>query len=135
MSTVEAILKVVDSIWNWFWLLINRITIFFNSVLEILSYIWQILSALWYWLTSLLSWIWDLVLEVLRWWVFLNVASAFSTLASYIWWPAVVFLSTLMFIIIFRIFLAFVFKILRLNIDYHNTQSKTRSLSQHESLK
>ena len=41
------------------------------------------------------------------------------------------FLATVLFIIIFRIWVAFVFKLLRMNIDYHNTATSTKTLYQH----
>jgi len=41
------------------------------------------------------------------------------------------FLATVLFIIIFRIWVAFVFKLLRMNIDYHNSWSASKTLYQH----
>lgn len=106
--------------------LVNNITDIWNNVI---SFLWQLLGivkTIFYWLTSLLGAVWDLfyslVLEVDP---FYQVNRAFVYLSNYIWWPATVFISTLLVVAILRIWIAFVFKILRLNIDYNTLQKKT----------
>lgn len=120
---------------EWFNVFVNKFITFCNSVVNVLSYLWSLLKTLWFWLTSLLSWVWDLIVQLFNWTIFDYVASAFESISYYIWTPAVVFLSSLFLIIILRIAIAFVFKILRLNIDYHNTYQNTKTIKQHEQLK
>lgn len=133
MSVVEAIQNFTTNFWNYFWTLLQRVSSFFNAIIDAISYVISIFKAIWFWLVSLLSWIWDLIVEVFNWGVFVNVNTAFIQLWDYIWWPAVVFLASLLLIIIFRIWVAFVFKILRLNIDYHSLQSSTKRWNQEDS--
>lgn len=135
MDIVDAIVNLWITISNWFANLIRSIWDLFSWIISVVNYVIDIISALFFGFGSLLSWIWDLIIEVFDWGVFVNVWRVFGILSEYIWWPATVFMATLLLIIVFRIFIAFIFKILRLNIDYHNTQSKTKTLSQHESLK
>lgn len=120
---------------EWFNVFVSKFISFCNSVVSVLSYIWSLLKTLWFWLTSLLSWVWDLVVQLFNWTIFNYVGSAFSSISYYIWTPAVIFMSSLFLVIILRIAIAFVFKILRLNIDYHNTYENTRTLWQHGKLK
>lgn len=89
-----------------------------SSIVSAFSYIIGIFKTLWFWLTSLLSWLWDLINQVFTWGVFDTLWIAFNQLQYYIWTPATIFITTLFAICIFRIWLAFVFKIFRLNIDY-----------------
>lgn len=132
MSVVEAIQNFTSNFGSYFWTFVQRITNFFNTIIDAVSYVISILKAIWFWLVSLLSWIWDLIVEVFQWDVFVRVNSAFTQLWDYIWWPAVVFLSSLLLLIIFRIWVSFVFKILRLNIDYHSLQSNTKRWNQED---
>ena len=134
MDIVNSILSVGSNIGNWFTSLINTFTNIFSPIIQALWYVLSILKALWYGLTSILTWLWNLIVEVFNSGVFVNVNSAFIKLWDYIWGPAVVFIATMLFLIIFRIWLAFVFKIFRLNIDYHSLQSKTRTWNQHTAL-
>lgn len=122
----DSIQDFSSSVWNFFSVLIQKLSDFFGAILNVVSYIFAILKAIWFWLVSLLSWVWDLIVEVFNWDVFVRVNSAFNQLWEYIWGPAVVFLSTLLFLIIFRIWVAFVFKILNRNIEYHTLQKNTQ---------
>lgn len=145
-SSASDVSDLVNGIWDFFDGWADKIlspfkSFFFSTIPETLSpiikvfnYIWDILKALWFWLTSLLSWVWDLAVEVLDGWVFLNVVRAFETISWYIWWPATIFLGTMLFVIVFRIFVAFVFKLFRLNIDYHEDKSRSYNWSKHDSL-
>lgn len=118
MWVVDAIQNFTSSVWNLFWSFISRITSFFQSVLDVLTYIGWIFKALWFWLTSLLSWIWDLIQQVFNWSVFHNVANGLIYVSDYIWAPATIFIASLLLIVIFRIIIAFVFKIFRMRMDY-----------------
>lgn len=91
---------------------------FFNVITSVLSYVWSILKTLWFWLTSLLTWLWDLINQILSWSIFDYVWSGFVELSKFIWTPAVVFIASLFLIILLRVWMAFVFKILRLNVNY-----------------
>ena len=119
-------MSVVESISNRFGLLIQRLWNFFQPILDVLSYIGAIFKTIRYWITSLLSGLWDLIVDVIQWWVFYNVWNAFTQISSYIWWPATVFIASMLFIIMIRIFIAFIFKLFRLNIDYHSLNYKNK---------
>lgn len=125
---MSAIVQAISDLWT-------NIIKFFNSIISVINYIYSMLKALWYWLTSLLTWTWQLIVQIFDWWVFNTVWTYFNYLASYIGYPAVIFISTLLFFIIFRIWVAFVFKIFRMNIDYHSLTSKNRTREQHSNLK
>lgn len=119
--------------------IITTITNFWKGVLSFFSSLWSIISwwisiiqAIFYWLTSLLSKVWDLAIQIFDWWVFTNVGRAFEILSAYIWWPATAFLGVMLFLIIVRIAIAFVFKIFRLNIDYHTDRAKTDKINAEE---
>lgn len=135
MDIIQAVLNVWTTIWNWFWILIKTISNLFSSIVNLVSYLIWIIKALFYWLWSLLSWVRNLLVNVFDWWVFSSVWLAFNQLTTYIWVPAVVFMASLFLVIIVRIWIAFVFKLLRLNIDYHSLNNKTRTINQHDSLK
>lgn len=134
MDIVKAISNFSSVVSGWFSSLITIFSNFFNSVSQVLWYILSIFRALWYALTSILSWLRSLIVEIFNSWVFVNVARAFNNLADYIGGPAVVFISSLLIIIIFRIWVAFVFKLFRLNIDYHSLNSKNKTWNQHSVL-
>lgn len=106
------------SIWNWFSMIYKALMSFFNPIISFLKSVVSIVDTLWYWITSLLSWIWKLIVQVFEWWVFNIVWEVFSYISNYIWVPAVIFISTLLLIAVVRIWIAFVFKMMRLNIDY-----------------
>lgn len=126
MDIVDAVLRLIDTIGNWFWLLLNRLVSFFQSVVEIIWYWVSVFKTIFYWIGSLLGSVYDLFKEIIGGSVIVNVWKAFWDLASYIWWPAVVFISSLLLVVIIRILIAFVFKILRLNIDYNSFDKQTR---------
>lgn len=127
---MSAIVQAISDLWT-------NIIKFFNSITSVLNYIYSMLKALWYWLTSLLTWTWELIVQIFDWGVFSTVWTYFNYLASYIGYPAVIFISTLLLFIIFRIWVAFVFKILRMNIDYRtlvdkNERVEKRAKAQHK---
>lgn len=134
MDIVDAVLKLIDSIGNRFWLLLNRFVSFFQSVIEIIWYWVSIFKTIFYWIGSLFGSVYDLFKEIISGSVIVNVWKAFGDLASYIWWPAVVFISSLLLVVIVRIVIAFVFKMLRLNIDYHTLNSKSKRWNQKDSI-
>lgn len=125
MDIVDSILSVWSSIWNFFSMLITNIVKFFNIIVNFIWYLFDIVKAVFYWLWSLLTSVYDLLLQFLNNWVMNNVWNAFAMLWDYLWGPAVVFIASLFLVILFRIFIAFVFKIFRLNIDYHTLSDKS----------
>lgn len=108
---MEKIVKILQSISDFF-------IAFYDAVIDLCSYILSILWFIRYWWKTLLVWIFKLIVSVLDWWVFVNVARALHDLSEYIGGPAVIFIASLLFIAVIRILVAFVFKLLRLNIDY-----------------
>jgi len=126
MDITNSILSVGSNIGNWFSSLLTSITNFFSPIIQALWYILSILKALWYGLTSLLSWLWNLIVEVFNSGVFVNVSNAFTFVSGYIWGPATVFIATMLFIVIFRIWIGFLFKIFRLNINYNSLRYKVK---------
>ena len=111
----------------------------FNSLVDIVanigSFLISILWFLWYGWKTLLVWIRKLLNYIFEWWVFINVNRAFVQISQYIWWPATIFLSALLFLIIVRIIVAFVMKLLRRNVDYHALNDRTEYLNKRERLK
>lgn len=107
---------IID-LYNWFqqrfWNLINMLWDFFSSVWNVLSYIWEIIKALRFWMGSLLSWLWNLIVEIMEWDIFIDLKITFGYISDYIGGPATVFLSTLLLIAFFRIFISFVFKLFK----------------------
>lgn len=132
MDIVNAVLSVGSTISNWFSILITKIVSFFTLIWNFVWYLFDIVKALFYWLTSLLSWVWKVFVNIIDLWFFSSVWNTFSQIASYIWGPVTVILSSLFLLVIFRIWIAFVFKIFRLNIDYHSLTSKNKTWEQHK---
>lgn len=135
MSVVDSIMNFWTTISKWFSSFFQLLKSIFQGFVSVINYIIEIFKSIWYWLTSLIDWVKDLISEVFTWGVFDNVSNAFVYLTDYIWVPAVIFICTLFTVILFRIIVAFVFKLFRLNIDYHSLQSKNRTLNQHSKLK
>lgn len=106
--------NLINSIWNWFQFIVDLITALF----------W-IIKALFLWLYTLLNSLWSIIENVITSTVFYNIHNALWYISNFIWWPATVILSSLLVISMIRIWIAFVFKILRLNIDYNTLQQKT----------
>lgn len=135
MDISEAIVSLWITISNWFWVLIRKIWEIFSGLLEILSFLGSLIETLVYWIGSLLSWVVRLVNQIFTNGVFSSVWQAFWQIADYIWGPATVIMASLFLLAIVRIGIAFVFKLLRLNIDYHALNSKSKTYNQHDSLK
>lgn len=128
MDIVNAVLSIWTTISNWFWILLKTIGNIFSTILTLVNNIIDIIGALLYWFGSIMSWLWDLIVQVFDWWVFTTVGRMFDMLSQYLWAPAVIFMSTLFLIIVFRIFIAFIFKFFRLNIDYSNTLFSSKKI-------
>ena len=103
-----------------------KISGFFEPIINVVWYIISIVKTLWFWLTSLLTSSFELFKEVFEWEAITTVAYYFGVIWEYIWGPATVFLASLMLLIILRIWIAFVFKLFRLNIDYNSFDKNTR---------
>ena len=124
---------MLDSIVNIWLSLYDFIYDFWMTCINILSYIASILWFIWYGWKTLLIWLFKILWNIFDWWVFVNVNRAFIFISDYIWWPVTIIFVSLLFIIIIRIIIAFVFKLLRLNIDYHSLNSKSKRWSQSDS--
>lgn len=111
-SDVSWIMDTISSLWK-------TISNFFDSLWTIISYLWSIIEVIRYWFASLVSGAFNLVIEVLNWEAILNTARAFWKIAEYIWWPATVFLASLLIIIMLRIAIWFVWRILKMNDSYN----------------
>lgn len=119
MDWLEKITNFLHSISDFF-------IAFYDSVVDIFWYILSILWFIWYWWKTLIVWVYKLLLSIFDSWTFVNVSLAFHDLGDYIGGPAVVFIGALFFIILVRIIVAFIFKLLRLNVDYHSLSDKSR---------
>lgn len=115
----------------------NYILLLFDFLIwsEVFYIDFSILQSLWYGATTLFSWIWEVVNQVFDSPVFDYIWNIRNYLVNFMWYPTVLFLCTMFIIILVRIWIALVFKVLRLNVDYHNTYQENRTLWQHSKLK
>lgn len=138
MDCSDSYFQDLCIIYNWiqqrFWNLINTIQDFFWSIWNVLSYIREILKAIRFGMGSLLSSLAQLMDQILEWDIFLNLFKTFTYISNYIWWPATVFLSTILLIAFFRIFIAFVFKLFKGSANYNALQNNLKRDSQIRSL-
>lgn len=104
-----------------------------DIVVDIWNTVFSILKTIWYWLTTLVSGLSNVFNEVLWNGALTTLYDTLNWIASYIWGPAMVIICSLFLIIVGRIIIAFVFKIFRLNIDYHALNSKNRRWNQEDS--
>lgn len=133
----DSIVNAINNVWWFIWSIVDWIWNFFTGVLDFFVAIYEILvniasfiiSAIWFiyfaWKT-LIVWVARLLYDVLDGSVFYNVNRAFVYISDYIWWPATIFLSALLLIIIIRIIIAFVFKLMKMNIDYNSFDKQSR---------
>lgn len=115
---MEKIFNAIQWVWNLFSQWVNMFRAFFNAVIDFFSSVWSIINTLWYGAKTLFASVLDLVNQILTWELFDHLPGRFHDLSQFIGGPATIFLATLFFVILVRIWIAFVFKILRLNIDY-----------------
>ena len=132
----DSIVNAIKWLWDYIWDIFSSVLDFFVAVYEILvnvsSFIISAIGFIWFAWKTLVVWVAKLLWSVIDGGVFVNVNRAFVYISDFIWWPATIFLSALLLIIIIRIIVSFVFKILRLNTDYtmYKTQWKDNSTSQ-----
>lgn len=119
---LEKIVSIFSGVYNF---LID----FWETCVNVLSYIVSWLWFIWYWWKTLIVWTFKLVAQVVSGSVFLNVNNAFIYLSHYIWLVPTVFLSAWLLLAIIRILVAFVFKILRKNLDYNTLQANTTKVN------
>ena len=117
-SIRQGFVSLISEIWDF-------LTVVWNGILDLFSFLVSILWFLFYAWKTLLVWVYNLFIWILEWDVFLNVSETFLDLSDYIGIWAY-FIYALMFIIIIRIIIAFVFKLMRLNIDYNSLDKNTR---------
>ena len=121
---MEWIVNSISMFTNNFVRFFSMCKTFFQSVIDFFNNVLSIISTLRFWLKTLLSWIWSLIVEIFDWTLFWYLLNTFNHLSSYVWLWTALFISSLFFIIIIRIVVAFVFKILRFNVDYNSLQKK-----------
>ena len=121
----------MEFIVNWISLLVNNLVrfftmcrTFFQSIIDFLWNVWSIFSTLWFWVKTLLSWIWSLIIYIFDWSIFTYLYNWFVDLSWYIWYGGAYFVSSLLFVIMVRIVIWFVFKMFRLNIDYKTMKTR-----------
>lgn len=118
------IINSINSFTSFFWKMYTAVVSFFNMIWNFLSYIFSILKTLWYWAVTLFSWISELINDIFWWTFFGYLWSTLNDLSFYIgsfwaylfWW--------ILIVIFVRIWISFVFKVLRLNVDYNTLKKK-----------
>lgn len=127
----------MEAILNWIKSVMSSIMWFFENFVYLMQQIWNAFLDIWSFIVSifwfiyyawktLIIWVAKLIWSVLDWWVFVNVNRAFDVVSDFIGGPATIFLASLLLIVIIRILIAFVFKMMRLNIDYNSFDKNTR---------
>ena len=111
---------------SWFSSFYSLISSFFVSVWNILWYIRSIFQTLWYWLTTLLSSVYDTILKVFDTSIFNYLYNWLNDLAWFIGLGGALFISSLLFVAMIRIFIAFVLRLLRLKADYKTMLKKAK---------
>lgn len=119
--TIEEILT---HIWNYF-------TNFWNSVLNFFVQLWQffssisdviitvssyIISIFWFIfhaLKTLIVWVWNLIIYIVDSDVWFNSIGALTYVSDYIWFPAVMFIISVVLLAITRIIAWFILKLIR----------------------
>lgn len=115
---MEKIASILQSLWDFFVSVSNVIS-------DVASFLISILGFLWYAWKTLIVWVYKLFVRIADSGVFRSTSTAILNLSDYIWFGAY-FIYALLFVIIIRIIIAFVFKLLRLNIDYNALDKNTR---------
>lgn len=126
--------ELINSISLRIWVFLELFRDFADWVSTFFWYIISIVKTLWYGLVSMTSWIVWLVDDVIWNGAILSLYDTLNNLANLIWGPTFVFIASMFLIIISRIIIAFIFKLFRLNIDYHALNSKSKTWNQHDSL-
>jgi len=114
-------LEAIKQIW---FTLIDFFGWVYDFLVLLSSYIVSIAWFLFYSWKSLIVWVFKVFYNLIDWDVLVNVIASFYKLADYIGGPWALLLFCLFFIVIVRILIAFIFKILRLNLDYHVRTTK-----------
>ena len=118
---------LLDFFSSFYDLLVN----FYDWLMSVLGSIAWILASIWYWFTTLTSWILNIqFVEIFNNGALVKANQTLIDLWWLIWGPAVVFLCSIILLVIARVVVAFVFKILRLNLDYQThktTWNETQS--------
>lgn len=123
MNYLVNAISVVTNIFTRFFTLCKD---FFQATVDVFSGISSIISTLRFWLKTLLSWVWSLIQEVFNWSLFDYLAQGFYQLSWYVWFWGAVFISSILFVVLVRIVIAWVFKMFRLNQDYNTMKTKRK---------
>lgn len=97
---------------------------FFQSIIDFFNNVLSIFEVLWFWIKTLLSWVWKLITEIFDWTLFDYLFNWFNDLSLYIWYSGALFISSILFVVIIRIIISWVFKMFRLNQDYNTMKTK-----------
>ena len=124
--------ELINTIYSWSNALVEVLRSFVDVVKDIWSFVLSILQSIRYWLSTLTSSLWQIIDETIGNGALVSTVRTLDSLWDYIWWPAVVFLFSIILLVIGRIIIAFVFKVLRLNLDYHSMSSKTKRWNQED---
>lgn len=130
--TIEEILT---HIWNYFTNFWNSVLNFFvqiwqffssisDSIINVSSYIISIFWFIFHALKTLIVWVWNLIVYIIEWDIWLNIISALVKVSDLIWFPATVFIISMLLLVISRILISFIWKILKLWTDYNIRKSK-----------
>lgn len=119
-----SLINVITGIWNFF-------ADLSNWILDFLGFLVSIVWFIWYGWKTLILWVYRLFVYILNSEVFLTVSQMFLNLSDYVGLWAY-FIYALLFVIIVRIIIAFVFKLMRLNIDYNALDKNTRKANHWE---
>lgn len=94
--------------------------------LSVCNFIFDIIQTLRFWFHSLTTWITEIFADIFWVWDLWGlIYYGWDSVWELIWWPATVIIASLLLIVMVRIIIAFVFKMLRLNIDYNTLNKKT----------
>lgn len=119
---MDRIANILDWI-HWYFTSVWQVILnLFNSLLNIWDYVYTFIKTLYFWLISLLTSVISLVEELFEWTIFWELLDWFNSLWFFIWVWSNLFVSSLLFVIIVRIWIAFVFKTIRLNLDYKRSK-------------
>lgn len=119
VNAVSILTATLADLWNWIIRSLKSLVTFFDTT-------WSIIKTLWFWIKTLLSWTWSLIQDLFNWSLFDYLANWFNDLQLYIGFPWVIFMFSILFVIMIRIIIAFVFRMFRLNVDYKTMKTKRK---------
>lgn len=123
----------MDYLVNAVWILTATVSDFCNWVIRSLKALvsffdttWSVIKTLWYWIKTLLSWTWSLIEWIFNWSLFEYLATWFNDLQLYVGFAGATFIASILFVIMVRICIWFVFRMFKLNVDYKTMKTKRK---------